>query len=121
MPHYLAIYFSFFNSLDKIILKKIKTIKFNNSFSQSFEINLFVKNKNVSNFYFNNIKKKKIRKFKLIYNKKIYLYDAYKLDKNKQTPLQKIIYKLYYSKIKKNYINDLAKSVRIHKAIDKLI
>ena len=121
MPHYLAIYFSFFNFLNKIILKKIKKIKFNNSFSQSFEINLFVKNKNVSNFYFNNIKKKKIRKFKLIYNKKIYLYDAYKLDKNKQTPLQKIIYKLYYSKIKKNYINDLAKSVRIHKAIDKLI
>lgn len=121
LPHFFAIYFSFFNSYDRLILKKLKTIKLKNTFSQLFEINIFIKNKNISNFYFSNIFKKRVRKFKLIYNKKTYLYNGYKIEKNKPTPMEKIIFKLYNSKIKKKYINDLPKSVKIHKAIDKLI
>lgn len=104
-----------------VVLKELETIKLKNSFSQSFEINLFIKKKNVSNFYFSNMKKKKVRKFKLICNNKTYLYNGYKLKKNELTPMEQIIYKLYNSKIKNNYINDLPKSVRIHNAIDKLI
>lgn len=121
LPHYFAVYFSFFDSLDVIVLKKLETIKLKNTFFQSFEINLFIKKKNVSNFYFSNIKKRKVRKFKLICNNKTYLYNGYKLKKNELTPMEKIIYKLYNSKIKNNYINDLPKSVRIHNAINKLI
>ena len=121
LPHYFSIYFSFFHFYDQIFLKKLKTVKKKNIFSQSFEINLFIKKKNVSNFYFDNIKKKKLRKFRLIYNKKSYLYNGYKTEKHEITPMERIIYKLYNSKIKKIYINDLTKSIKIHKAIEKLI
>tara|TARA_B100001121_G_scaffold114126_1_gene100516 strand:+ start:794 stop:1621 length:828 start_codon:yes stop_codon:yes gene_type:complete len=121
LPHYFAIYFSFFRFYDKIFLKKLKTIKQKNIFSQSFEINLFIKKKNVSNFYFDNITKKKLRKFQLIYNKKKYLYNGYKIERHDITPMERIIHKLYKTKMKKNYINDLPKSIKIHKAIEKLL
>ena len=121
LPHYFAIYYSFFNSFNKIYLKKLKTVKINKTFSQSFEINIFKDKKNISNFYFSNIIKKKIRKFELFYYDKKILYNGYNIKKNTPSPLERIILKLYYSKLKKKYFNDLTKSIKIHKAINQLI
>lgn len=121
LPHYFAIYFSFFNSFSKVSLKKLVTVESNKTFSQFFEINIFKDKKNISNFYFNNILKKKVRKFELLYNNKKILYDGYKIKKKEDSPLELILKKLYYSKSKKKYFNDLTKSIKIHRAINKLI
>ena len=90
-------------------------------FSQSFEINIFKGNKNTSNFYFSNIIKKKIRKFELFYGNKKILYNGYKIKKDTPSPLERVVLKLYYSKLKKKYFNDLTKSIKIHNAINQLI
>ena len=121
LPHFFAIYFNFFKNFDKFTIKKFKEKISKKHIFQSIIINLFIKNKNISNFYFNNNLNQKIRKFKLSCSNNQYLYNGYSKRINTKTPMEKIIFKLHQSKLKKKYINDLPISLKIQKAINKLI
>ena len=121
LPHFFAIYFNFFKNFDKITIKKFKEKISKKRVFQSIIINLFIKNKNISNFYFDNNLNQKIRKFKLSCLNNRYLYDGYSKLIHTKTPMEKIIFKLHKSKLKKKYINDLPISLKIQKAINKLI